>query len=902
MTIGELWRRLRFWRRRDALTEELAEELESHIELLARDFEGQGMSRAEALANARRRLGNVGRIRETSRDSWGFPLLDAAAQDLRYALRGLRKNPAFTAAVVLTLGLGIGANAVMFGVVDRLMFRPFPYLRSPGHVHRVYLRSTDRGREVVSSATEFTRYLDLQRWTTSFSQTAAFTDRSIAVGSGAAARERIVALVGQSFFDFFDAVPVLGRFFLNEEAAVPKGANVVVLGYGFWQTEFGGRDVIGQSLQVGPLHCTIVGVAPRGFVGVAEDGPPPAVFLPITTYASNHSNVRQRENYYRNYNWGWMGMMVRRKPGVSRDQASADLTGAYVRSWNAERALSPGLPPAETAQPSALASGMKSAAGPDPGLEARTAVWVAGVALIVLLITCANVANLLLARALRRRRETAVRVALGVSRARLLGQCLVESLVLAVLGAAAGLLIAQWGGVGIRRLFAATGTATPEVITDGRTLAVAGIAALAVGLIAGLAPAVLAGRARISESLKSGARGGGGVRNRTRVRSGLLLAQVALSVGLLIGAGLFVRSLDRVKSLRLGYDVEPVLVATPNFRGIPVTDQEQIAVGRRVLQRSRELPGVESAAWAGSFPFYSSSGTGLYIPGIDSVSKLGRFTYQNATADYFATMGTRVLRGRPFNAQDRSGTPLVAVVSESMARVLWPGRDALGQCMKVGADTMPCTTVVGIAEDAHQRSLIGDAHLHYYLPLEQFGEGEGFILIARVRGDPVHEVETLRRELQKEMPGEGYVVVRRFGAMVDSQRRSWRFGATMFSAFGVLAVLVAAVGLYGLIGYNVDQRMHELGVRVALGARRMDVVRMVTRQGVTLSILGTAVGAALALFASKWLQPLLFDQSATDPLVYGGVAALLVLVAVVACVSPARRASGADPNVALRAE
>ncbi len=888
MGLRALFARLADWRRRDELDAELAEELRFHREHLERDG---------GTPHAIRRLGNLTRLKEETRDMWSIPWLDQLLQDARYALRGLRRSPGFAATVILTLGLGIGANAAMFGVVDRLMFRPFPYLRDPSMVHRVYLRYQDRGITRTNDWMEFTRFLDLKKWSTSFSDYAAFSDRTLAVGTGDASRERSVAAVSGTFFGFFNAPPALGRYFTAAEDSVPRGADVAVLDYNFWRSEFGGRNILGQVLAVGDMRLTIIGVAARGFSGVAE-GEVPALYMPITTYAGSRSGT-QRTTYYRTYNWGWMDFMVRRKAGVSVERASADLSQAYVRSWNAEQALSP-FQPASIAKPVAIAGAMKEAAGPDPSLEARTALWVTGVALIVLLIACSNVANLYVARALRREREMAVRVALGVSRGRLLRQALTESVILSLFGGVAGVLVAQWGGAGIRRLLVSTQAASLDLLTDWRTLGIVAAAAILVGVVTGLAPALLTGHAAPASALKAGAREG--THQRSRTRTALLVTQGALSVLLLVGAGLFVRSLAKVREMRLGYDAEPVLLVERNLRGVPNDSAASVVLNREMLEAAQRLPGVEHAAVVSTIPFWSTSSTSLHVAGIDSVERLGRFTYQTTTPDYFAAMGTRILRGRGLTSADVDGSPRIMVVSQSMARVLWPGREALGQCVHVGRDTIPCVTVVGIAEDMVQNDLMGTQRFSYYLPLAQYNPQYAFALLLRMRGNPVVQQEAVRSALQRVMPGASYVVVRSFADIVDGQRRSWRLGATMFVAFGVLALLVAAVGVYGVIGYNVAQRMHELGVRIALGARTRHVVRLVLGQGLAFAISGVAVGIVLALILARFVEPLLFRQSARDPVVYVGVSVTLVTVAMMACAVPALRATRADPNAALRSD
>ncbi|HEX6943522.1 MAG TPA: ABC transporter permease [Gemmatimonadaceae bacterium] len=889
--MREWFTRLVDWFRRDQLEAELRDEIRFHQSALERD------AHATDPVSARRRMGNTTRAIEESRDRWSIPWLDHLQQDVRYAVRGLRRSPGFAFGVIATLALGIGANAAMFSVVDRLMFRPYPMLHDPGTVHRVYLQWTERDARRTSFAFEYRRYLDFQEWTTSFSKFAAFFPTRSSVGSGEATRERDIAAVNASYFSFFDARPALGRFFTDEEDTTPVGAPVVVLGHGFWLSEFGGRDVIGQPLQIDRTTFTIIGVAPEGFTGVTE-GSPRVAFIPITTFAGSQGGDEGR-TYYTAYNWGWMELMVRRRPEVSVEAASRDLSNAYVRSWNTERELFPQLAPSEVAKPVAIAGPLKTSAGPNAGLEARTALWVTGVTLIVLLIACANVANLFLGRALRRRREVALRLALGVSRRRLAAQTMTESLVLSLIGCSLGVAVAQLGGMVLGNLFLPTGQSF-SLLGDWRTLAVAVTAALFAAVMTGVVPAMLATRADLVGALKAGAREG--TYHRSRTRSVLLVTQGALSMALLIGAGLFVRSLGRVQDMRLGYDAERLVMVRPVLRGAVRDDSARALLGARLLRAAQDLPEVEHAAVVLSVPFWSTNGGRLFVEGIDSVQRLGRITSQLGTADYFRTMGTRILRGRAFGEEDRPGAPRVAVISQGLANLLWPGREALGRCMRVGADAMPCTTVIGIAEDVVQNSLTDTRRYRYYLPLEQVRQIRNDFMMLRVRGNPSAQSESIRAALQQVMPGQAYITTWPLETILRDQRRSWEIGATLFVAFGGLALVVAAIGLYAVIGYNVAQRMHELGVRIALGARSADVVRLVVGQGMGFAVAGALFGGALAFFAARWVEPLLFDQSARDPVVFVAVAVILVGVAIMASSVPAFRATRADPNRTLRAE
>ena len=683
--LSDVRYRLRALFRRGALEQDLDEELRFHIEQEADKYVRAGDSPAEALRRARAAFGGVERIKDDTRDARGLALLDSIAQDLRYAARGLRATPGFTLAVVATLALGLGANAAVFGVLDRLMFRPPPYLRDPPSVHRVYLAATFRGQPFTYHNFEFKRYRDLIDGTHSFDQVAAFTTFPAAVGTGADVTEAVVGTASAGFFGFFEARPALGRFYTRAEDSMPVGSPVAVPDYAYWQTRYGGR--------------------------------------------------------------------------------------------------SPDLAPASLA--------------------------------------------------------------------------------------------------------------------DQRTLVFCGLLTFAVGLVTGLAPALPAGRGDLVSALKAGAREGS--YQRSRLRALLVVVQGALSVALLVGAGLFVRSFANVRGLRLGYDVDPVLYVERNMRGMNLPEDQQAALSHRLRLAAVGLPGVVSATEAVSVPFYNFESRGLFVPGIDSVSRLGRFQLQAGSPDFFRTMGTRILAGRGISVEDRAGSPPIIVVSETMARRLWPGRAAIGQCVRVGADTAPCRTVVGIAEDIRQRSLTESGGASYYLSAEQLDES-AYGLFVRVRGRAADASETIRRRLQQEMPGASYVTIIPLAQILGDEQRPWRAGATMFLVLGGLALVVAAIGLYSVIAYSVAQRTQELGVRIALGARLHHVLRIVLGDGLRLALAGIAAGAVLALVAGRWIATLLFAVSPRDPAVFGAVALVLTLTAVFASLIPALRAARVDPNLALRLE
>jgi putative ABC transport system permease protein len=882
------------------------DELAFHFEQTIQDLIAAGMTPEAARAEADRRFGDRltaeqrmahldrQRLGSDRRAAWWAAL----AQDAKYALRGLRMRPAFAATIIITLGLGIGANAAMFGIVDRLLFRPPAYIKNAERVHRVVLARTVDGKERFTENMTYRRVIEIDSLTTSFARTAAYFVSEVAIGSGVESGERPIFGAGARFFEMFDAPPVLGRYFGRSEDSLPNGAPVAVLSYAYWQSAYGGRrDVINETIKVGTETFTIIGVAPPG-LGVEFATKPALLIIPITRMATVIFGADAVPLYYNSHSYGWVSLLAERKEGVSVEAASSDLTNAYRRSYAA--AEGPGTTLASIAKPRGLAAPIHKDRGPNPRADSQVAKWLEGVALIVLLIACANVANLLLARAVQRRREIAVRLALGVNRGRLIAQLLTESILLAGLGGLTGLAIAQWGGAALRAAFLPEADWSANII-DPRTIVFTLVISMIAGIISGLAPALYSGRGDVSGALKSGAREG--TLHKSRTRTTLLIMQGALSVILLVGAGLFVRSLLNVRSLRMGYDVEHLLAVTIDMRGTTLPVEERGELRRRLLARAKELPGVESATRSLTIPFYMTISGDLRIPGVDTSARwLREITRQAGSQEYFETMGTRIVRGRGFDASDVKGGALSVVVSEALAKAAWPGKEALGQCVRTGADTNPCRTVVGIAENITLGSLREPETYHYYLPIEQYLSGNSGSLFVRVRGRGASQVESVRRGLQQIMPGTSYVNVVPLSDRVAPETKSWRLGATMFVIFGALALGLAAIGLYSVIAYGVTQRQHELGVRVALGAQSQHILSLILRQGMVLALAGVSIGTLLAISGGKWIKPLLYNVSPTDPLVFSGVIGVLVLTALAACIVPARRAASVDPNVALRSD
>ncbi len=886
---------------------ELDEEIEAHLEMTEARLRSEGWPPADAREEALRQFGDVERHRrdmmrlDTQR--WRMTTMWNTIGTLSHmfhaARRSMARSPAFTVAVAATLGLGLGANAVMFGVVDRLLLSPPQHVVDADNVRRIYERRSLLTADGAVVEPEFSRWLsygdfeDLKS-VDGLAAAAAYTGAGdVVLGSGQTASKVRAIRASASLFDMLGVRPALGRFFASDEDA--QGAtHVTVISHEFWTRHFGADpEVLGRSLAIGLDEWRIVGVAPPGFTGV--ELAPVDVWLPLTTFAYANGSAGCLESR----NCWWVFAAVRLRDGTSESVAMDQATALHL----AARAdlIAEGRFDAEAAL---IAAPLTQGSGPVPTAQASVSQWLAGVSLVVLLIACANVANLLLARGVRLRRELAVRVALGASRGRLLGDLLMESMLLAGLGAATALAIAHFGSDIVH------GALIPDVaFVDtglGRRLGFFLLIVTALtAVVAGAAPALQASRATGSAA-PSGARGG--TRRRSRVRVGLLVTQAALSTVLLVGAGLFVRSLGAASDLDLGYDAERVVFAQVVWNGVQPTD-ERAEVYRRTLDRLRGLPGVAEAATTYTVPFESSVSLGQpRVPGVEEYprNEAGGPYVNKVGAGYFEALGIGIVQGRGFGpADDIVGASPVTVVTATMARDLWPAGGAIGQCLYLG-DESPCTEVIGVVEDHRRENLVESVPHHlYYLNLDHpdfRGPPQGLMIRAADGVDARLLAGEVRSAMISVSPTIRFVRSQVLFDNVDPQLRSWRLGAWMFSLFGVLAIVVAAIGLYSVLAFDVAERRREMGVRSALGASQHSLLAMVVRSAVGMVGAGQIVGLLIALVAARFMQPLLFQVSATDPPVYLTVAAVLTSVGVVAALLPGYRATRVGPAEALRAE
>lgn len=874
-------------------------ELDSYIESRIEYFIARGMTPAEARLEALNRLGGTLsevramlnhsaelrerrlRVRET---------IDDMLYDIRYAARGLLRRRGFAAAAIACLAIGIGANATMFSVVDSLLLRPPAGVRDPANLLWINAERTSPLGFKEMSGLAYPDYVDLSR-SAAIAGAAAYQAKMEIVELNSVARQINALTITPTFMPLLGARPVIGRFFEAGEDQ-PGTQPLVVLGYDFWQAQFAGEtSAIGQAVLVGTTRYMVIGVAPRGFNGVERTRVD--VFLP-TTAGSNDPSI------FTTRGMNWLTMLARSKPGIDRERIAEELNAIYHRSDVRGRS--------RTRNRVAVASPTSTAAMRDAVQvqNATLSVWLAVLAGIVLIIACANVASLLLTRAVRRRREISVRLALGVSRGRLVRMLMTESVLLAAMGGFAGLLIAHWGSRLVRSALGGDLTANSATF-DGRVLLVTLFATILTAVACGIVPAVQATRPDLTNALKSGEREG--TEGRGHILNGLLVGQLALTLVLLVCAGLFVQSLRNLDVLDLGFDVQQLLRAriTPAGGMAPVQANQ---LAHEIMDRARALPGVTRVALATAGPFGNGMMRPVVIPGRAMDPDATPPGMSAVTPDFFATLGIQPRRGRLFTSADQFGSAPVAIVNEEMANRAWPGEDALGKCIKAGGPAAPCATVVGVVTNARQGNI---THLSiqyerrregFYVPLEQQEIATrvgifGIMLYLRGAGDAAPLVAAVQRTIQATMPGNS-PDVSAFETLIEPQIRPWRLGVMMFGVFGAIGMLLAIVGLYGVLAFRVSQRTREIGVRVALGASRRDVHRLVLSQGFRLAALGVGIGLIAALTVGRAMVAILFGVSPRDPLVLAGTAGVLLVVSAAASYLPALRATRIDPMEALR--
>jgi predicted permease len=765
---------------------------------------------------------------------------------------------------------------------------------------RVYQRIQVGGREEqITSTFGYVSYDLIKRNTHTLAGAAAYAinPNNLTYGRGAEAELLNLGAASADFFPLLGVTPEVGRFFDALEDSPANPARVAVLGNNFWRHAFGGdRGVVGRTVVLSDESYTVIGVAPAGFTGPSFTRVD--VWLPLSLRSTN-----VHRNWTRTWNAQWHRLVVRLKPNVSRSDADADITAAYRNGYGGDDKWE-GQSQLFAAPLTADNQGKETA-------ELSISRWLTGVAAVVLLIAVSNVVNLLLARAVRRRREVAVRLALGAGSRRLVRLLLTESVLLAILGGAAGVAVALLGGKTIRTVIL-PGIEWPASPVSLRVLLVTAAVALGVGIVAGLVPALKSSRPVLSNALKAGGREGE-TAQRMRLRAALTVAQAALSIVLLVGAGLFVKSLAQVRALDLGLQPERVLAISPRWPRTPAGDTAGARIARahqkellfEAQERLRSLPGIEKASQALGLSFQTSFSQYVRVPGWDSIPVVQGPYLSAVTEQFFETVGTPVLQGRAFTAADRAGSEPVAVVNGTMAKTLWPGRSPIGDCLYTGETRETATTcyrIVGVVADARRFQLKEEPAMQYFIPL---GQERGFccaVLLARPRGEPSAQEATLRDLMAKLDPTISYVSVRVMQELVDPQIRPWKLGATVFSLMGLLALVIAGLGLYSVLSYLVAQRTHELGVRLALGASGQRIIGMILRSSLGMAGLGVVIGLGLALWAGRFVQPLLFETSPRDPLVIGGVAVGLLAIAVLASMVPALRARRVNPMEALRAD
>ncbi|MFN2563476.1 MAG: ADOP family duplicated permease [Gemmatimonadaceae bacterium] len=873
------------------MTADVDDELRFHVEALTNELVAGGMTPPAARAEALRRFGDVDRYRAALNDvgrrqqraARFDTFFETIGQDVAFATRTLVRAPLFTAVAVASLALGIGANAAIFSLADAILLHPLPAVREP-----------ERLATLASGPQSYPNYRDYGDQSTAWEGLAAFRERPVSLGAGTTAHLARVAIVSGNYFSVLGTPALRGRTIVPDDDARGAGQRVAVISHGLWQREFAGdASVLGRKLELNGTAFTVVGVAPAGFRGPRAVGDP-SVWIPINAWPSVATGEFLQLDI-ESRGWGWLSVIGRLRPGVGLTAADRELDAIAERLRRVHRPASPG--PADLELRPAIQTVMGANAHAP---TVRFIAVLAAVAGIALLVACANVANLQLARAAARAREIGVRLALGAGRGRLVRQLVTENVVLAALGGLAAIavsrLMLRWasvvslpGGVSVADV---AGSVSPRVLAF--TLAVACV----VGVAFGLAPALQASNPELVSALKDAR--GASARSGLKLRSALVASQIALCLVLLAGAGLFLRSLQRALSVDLGFRPAGVAVASFHLALQRYDSARAQAFYDRLAERMRSVPGVEAVGWATSLPFGGDNAIVVRPAGVTfppGETPVIAVTY--VAGDYFRALRIPIVRGRALDERDRAGTPGVAVISAAMAARLWSGEDPIGRQFNGNI------TVVGVARDIRFMELRGRPEPYLYGSLPQIINTLGLepvSLAVRASGDLDRIHAAIRREVRALDERVPIIDPRSLEDQLAMVLLPQRVGAMLLGLFGVLTLVLAAVGVYGVLASVVGRRTREIGIRVALGARPGQVVGMVLRQSLGVVAAGVVIGIVLALSAAKAIASLLFGVAPADLPTFAATAGALVAVALAASYLPARRAARVNPTEALRHE
>jgi predicted permease len=878
--FGRIGRRLRALLRKGSLERELEEELRFHVERQTELNVSSGLSPSEARRSALRSFGGVERAREQCREARGLRLVEDLRQDLYFGARTLLKRPGFTLVAVATLALGIGANTAIFSIVNGVLLRPLPY-PEPERLERVLQQNSPTNRFGISVA-------DFQALEKEYRQAdglAAFTQRAVTLTGGERPEQLKATFATAGFFRTLGVSAARGRTFLPGEDK-PDTDQVVVVSQGFWRRRLGAQpEAIGRRLTLDGVGYTVIGVMPPGFV--SPEGTAPDLW-PILQL-----QPPKRRGPFN------LRVIARRGAGVSEQRGREELQRV------ARVAYEQWAHTFDDANATYVSVPLKQALVGNVG---TTLLVLLGAVGCVLLLASVNVANLLLARATARQREIAIRAALGAGRARLLRQLFTESLLLAALGGAAGLLLAVWGVDALLALSPESIPRLDEISVDGRVLGFAALGTFLSCLVFGLLPALYSVSPDLEGPLKGGGRGGSEVPGRRRLRELLVVAEFALALPLLVGAGLMLNSFMRLQRVEPGFDSSRLLtmrVPLPAQK-YPKTEQA-VGFNEELVRRAQALPGVQSASVSSNLPLDSFIDSNNFeLESRPTPPGQSQEVAENMAVgpDYFRTLGIPLLKGRYLSERDAGEAPPVMVVSEAFARRYFPGGEAVGTRLKTGGcKECEWTTVVGVVGDVKDRGLGAEIAPAMYVPFVQEPVNVRMMnLVLRVEGDPSNLVPTVRREVNDIDPDLALADIKTMEQLVSESLGQSRYRGVLLGVFAAVALALAAVGIYGVIAYAVGQRTREIGIRIALGARRRDIFRLVVGHGMALSLVGVAVGVAASLVLSRFLSSLLYEVSSTDPATFASVVLLLIAVALLACSIPARRATRVDPLNALRHE